>query len=377
MKTLFRKGILDVLRRFKIYRAYSLIPKGEINFSQLEDAKVLKADEYPPIKRKTPFTIGEGIYWKFEQSLNDVPQKTFVIEANGWRVWGNQGAAINSKEYLFKDVSREFEKPGHSIFLQLKLAPLVHLAGTSALINASGADMYYHWMVDILPRLKLLLDCNFNNENIDHYIVDYRGISFQTETLAILGINDDKISRADNHFNYHVLAERLIVPSLASKLDVVSADACGFLRDTFLKEEKISSFGKKIYLKRTGKRKLINQAEIEEYLESLGFQAVQCENYSVEEQVAIFQHADIVIGPHGAAFTNVVFCKPGTKVIEFFSPRWINQCYWTICNEVALEYYYLIGEGPPPADHSDAKGTTADIQLNPDKIKQLFKQFHI
>jgi capsular polysaccharide biosynthesis protein len=372
----FRKGILDVLRRLKIYRAFFGIPKGEIGFAQLSAIKILKSDEYQHIKRQAPQTVGEGIYWKFEKALNDTSQQTFVIEARNWRVWGNQGAVITNKGELFKDVSREFEKPYHSIFKQIKLVKPQVLKGTTAIINASGADMYYHWMCDILPRIKLLIDCGLTEE-IDQYILDYRDISFQTEALNALKIDRTKISRANDHFNYHVKAERLIIPSLSSKLDVVSAGACRFLRDTFLNEQAPVKTGRKIYVKRTGKRRIINNGEIERYLDSQGFESVQCENYTIAEQAAIFYNADVIVGPHGAAFTNAVFCKPDTKIVEFFSPHWINPCYWTICNEVLLKYFYLIGQGPEPDQFSDANGTNADIQLDLSKLKQLFEQYAI
>jgi capsular polysaccharide biosynthesis protein len=32
--------------------------------------------------------------------------------------------------------------------------------------------------------------------------------------------------------------------------------------------------------------------------------------------IQLFNWADVVIGPHGAGFSNLVFCKPKTVVIE-------------------------------------------------------------
>ncbi|HEY4197929.1 MAG TPA: glycosyltransferase family 61 protein [Mucilaginibacter sp.] len=367
---------MAILRPLKLYRSYSYIPKSNICFSELTGIRVLSHNEFQPVHRTAPQTVGNNLYWKFKRLLNDTPQETFVVEAKGWRVWGNQGAVITDNGYLLKDVSREFEKPYHSIFKQFKLVPPVVVKGTSAVITASGADMYYHWMFDILPRIKLLMDCG-EFESVDHFILDYRDISFQKEALDLLKIDLSKISRANDHFNYHTVAERLLVPSLPSKLDVVSANACRFLINTFLDKKAASKSGNKIYLKRTGKRKIINSIEIESYLESLGFESVQCEDYSVAGQASLFHHADIIVGPHGAAFTNIVFCKPGTRVIEFFSPRWINPCYWTISNEVSLNYYYLVGEGAPPDEFSDATGTNEDIELDMAKLKKLFDQFPI
>ena len=34
------------------------------------------------------------------------------------------------------------------------------------------------------------------------------------------------------------------------------------------------------------------------------------------DQVSLFNNIDQVVGLHGAGFANIVFCKPGTKVLE-------------------------------------------------------------
>jgi capsular polysaccharide biosynthesis protein len=65
---------------------------------------------------------------------------------------------------------------------------------------------------------------------------------------------------------------------------------------------------------------------------------------SVAEQAACLAAAKVVVAPHGAGLTNLVFCTPGTKVIEIFSPAYVPYCYWMISNLCGLEHYYLIGD---------------------------------
>ena len=36
-------------------------------------------------------------------------------------------------------------------------------------------------------------------------------------------------------------------------------------------------------------------------------------------QVDVFERADLVVGPHGAALANCIFSRPGTPLIEFHS----------------------------------------------------------
>ena len=37
------------------------------------------------------------------------------------------------------------------------------------------------------------------------------------------------------------------------------------------------------------------------------------------KQVNMFHNADCIVGMHGGGFGNIVFCKPGTKIIELKS----------------------------------------------------------
>ena len=66
---------------------------------------------------------------------------------------------------------------------------------------------------------------------------------------------------------------------------------------------------------------------------------------SVEEQVKFFSSADMVVGAHGAALTNLVFCRPGTRVVELFSPHYVNPCYRDLCVAAGLRHAAVIGDG--------------------------------
>ncbi|WP_374951528.1 DUF563 domain-containing protein [Mucilaginibacter sp.] len=378
LSTNFRDLILAILRKSATYRKFFFVPRAAISLPKATGIKAIYTFNESGISRVPPLTNDPAPYWKFKMLLHAPALNTFVLDADKYRVWGNQGAVITASGYLLREVSREFEKKYHSIFKQLRLIRPVRLKGTSAIISASGADMYYHWMFDIIPRIRLLRQAGFEDRDIDHYIVDYRDLPFQRESLALLGIAPEKISRSTDHFAYHITADRLIVPSLPSALDEVSAEACRFLKEIFFTQEPaISPFGDRIYLKRSGKRVIINEAEIETFLHEQGFETVHCDHYTIAEQATIFHHARVIAGSHGAAFSNVVFCQPEAQVIEFFSPRWINPCYWTICNHTGATYYYLVGEGSVPNSKSDAQGTAADITLDVQKLHAFFNQFNI
>jgi capsular polysaccharide biosynthesis protein len=66
-------------------------------------------------------------------------------------------------------------------------------------------------------------------------------------------------------------------------------------------------------------RRVINESEVEAKLLALGFSSVVPGEMSVPDQIRRFSRARVVVGAHGAAFGNLVFCAPGTHVIEMNS----------------------------------------------------------
>ena len=66
-------------------------------------------------------------------------------------------------------------------------------------------------------------------------------------------------------------------------------------------------------------RNILNRAAMIEALQALGFTAIQPEKLSFDEQALTFAQAEIIVCEFGAAMTNVLFCAPGTKVIEIIA----------------------------------------------------------
>lgn len=64
--------------------------------------------------------------------------------------------------------------------------------------------------------------------------------------------------------------------------------------------------------------------------------------------VNAFNTADIVIGPHGAGFANLVFCRPGTKVVEIGYNSGANALppmFYQMSRALKLDYRLLIANG--------------------------------
>jgi capsular polysaccharide biosynthesis protein len=369
-KESFKSALLKVLKKIKVYHKYSLVPSGEIDFHSIQnDGELIFSHEIKEEKNILPITLDAKVHPKFD--FSETPYTNFLLKAKNWKVWGNQGAVITSNNYLFRDVSREYDDIEHSVFKQFKLKPSIFYNEIIAVLAASGAEVYYHWMIDILPRINLLKKTNQLNE-IDKFIINYKKLDFQSETLARAGIDNKKILSSTNHWDFHISAKTLLIPSLPSPINRPSLESALYLRSLFSKEIENDAQEKRIYVQRAKGRTIINEEQLLSFLLPLGFEVVKLEDFSVAEQASLFSKAEIIIGPHGSGFTNIVFCKPNTVIIDLFSPNWVNPCFWILSNHLGLKYAYLIGTNSSIKQGEINKG--ADMHIKLEEFEAIIKK---
>ncbi len=75
--------------------------------------------------------------------------------------------------------------------------------------------------------------------------------------------------------------------------------------------------GLRVVLRRApgGRARCVNEDAMIEAFEARGFVTARPETLGFREQAALFYDADVVAGVSGAAFANIAFCRPGTRVV--------------------------------------------------------------
>ena len=310
-----------------------------------------------------------------------VPQK------NSWMIC-NAITIITPDNYLLADVSRKYpgSLPGclrhdankNQIFNLEELPPLERIDGTVAVLSGLSGNVYFHWMVDILPRVDILRQSKVDFDKIDGFLVNSIAQPFQRETLSLLGISPSKIIESDRH--PHIQAKQLIVPSFSGSIGWLQPQALKFLRQEFLKQipSPISPYPERIYISRAKSqyRRLLNEQEVIDYLAKFGFQTFVTETLSVVEQIALFYHAKIILAPHGSGLTNIIYCQKGAKVIELVSPHYLRPYYSIISQLLGLEHYYIIGEVfacYPIRELMYQNPLTEDIQVSLSQLEKMMK----
>ncbi|MBE9097330.1 tetratricopeptide repeat protein [Tychonema sp. LEGE 07203] len=345
-----------------------------------------------------PVHLGWGVYGLSNSKPIPVDAlKTFVAQIPHGRVWivpqqnywliSKAIAVITPDNYLLADVSRDYPDllPGcdkhdvrkHSVFDLESFPGLKQIEGVVAVLSGLSGNVYFHWMVDVLPRIELLRQSGRDLAEIDWFLVNSCQHQFQRESLEILGIPEAKVLESDRL--PHIQATELIVPSFAGYLGWPPGWAMDFLRREFL--TKIipgSSYPKRIYISRhkARYRRVLNEENVVEILEEYGFVSIFPESMSLVEQIAHFEAADVIVAAHGSGLTNTMFCRQGTKVIELVSPHYISHYYWGISQHLKLNHYYLAGEAfecYPIRQLMYQNSLTEDILVNLSSLKRMLE----
>ena len=316
-----------------------------------------------------------------------------MVQQNSWQVCGAI-AILTPEDQLLAEVSRDYpgQLPGcqqhhpasHRIFSEALPDP-EQIAGTVAALAGLSGHNYFHWMVDVLPRLELLRRSGVSWQEIDWIWINSVQQPFQRETLEILGVPASKILSSDRH---PYIQARLVVPSFAGHLGWLEPWALRFLRDKFLPfgDRQTNSQPDRpldrIYISRASAthRRVLNEAEVMAQLQPLGFVSVALETLSFAEQVALFAQAKVIVAPHGGGLTNLLFCQPETVVVELASPHYLRHYFWAISQPLKLRHFLLTGEAiacEPIRRLMYPSPLTEDIWIKQNALKSMLHQLNL
>lgn len=216
------------------------------------------------------------------------------------------------------------------------------LPGTSALLAAASGANYYHWLLESLPRLWLLEQAGVDLNSINRFLLNEEQSPFHSQTLERLGVAPGKLMSCRKDQVLRCI--HLVVSSLPADPMVYPGWALAFLRERFLPAAAPMNV-ERIFISRRHalRRRLLNETEIEAGLRAAGFKTVVLEQQSFAEQIGLFASARIIVAPHGAGLSNLVFSEPGTRVVELVAPTFINHCYQRLAGAMRLPYAEVVG----------------------------------
>lgn len=332
------------------------------------------------VKRVMPRGLPQD-HWRFRSLLTWDTTPGFVAAMDGARVAGMPPAVISPEGALIGDLSATYgyRRPPseHPVFLNSRLATLKSVSGTVAVLASRSANNYYHFVLECLPRLHLLAKAGYNE--VDYYWVP-QSSPFQAEYLSMLGIPGEKV--LDPAMHPHVTASPLIVPSLPDENGQPPEWSVRFLRRRLLPMVEAAPRGRlsrRFYIRRhrgTLARSVSNEKGLLAYLASHDVEPLSLEAMPVVEQIQLFAQAELIVAPHGAGLTNLVFANPTAVVVELFAPSYVNTTYWAIANLIGCSrYFYVLGEGRQPRPGRDLENVRADISVDVSKLRVVLEEY--
>lgn len=212
--------------------------------------------------------------------------------------------------------------------------------------GASGYNNYAHFLFDIIPKIKLF-SLAINLKKIDYFYFSKLN-KYQKDIFGIIGIDKRKIIDSNKYRHlqcktiYGVTHPSYFKGTFSYAQSYMPAWIIDHLKKKFLKYKKSTNNFKKVFIDRSDSKlkhcKLINNNEIKRFLKSKGFKIITLSNLNFKKQISIFNNAEIIVGPHGAGFANLVFCKKNTKVIELRPKNHPNRVYERVSGINKLNY---------------------------------------
>ena len=194
-----------------------------------------------------------------------------------------------------------------------------------SLVQGGSSNNYFHFLFDIITRLRILQEF-YNFNKIDYFYIN-RKISWQIKFLKyFFKIPYKKLLFAESF--RHIKASKILIVKhpwynkgyFQQQIKNIPDWIIFYLRNNFLRFKKKFKSSEKIFIDRSDSVfshcKIINNKQIANLLKERGFSVYKVSNLSFFKQIYLFNNAKIIIGPHGAAFTNLIFCKKNTKIIE-------------------------------------------------------------
>ncbi len=203
-------------------------------------------------------------------------------------------------------------------------------------LGAPWSSNYWHWMMERAPKAALAESAGFDG----FYLVP--SAPFAAESLRRMGVASERI--LDLGGALWAVKRLLVAPKLEGKAIGAHPALLDRLRAS-LRPQAAGPATRRIYLSRNqgpASRRLVNETAFKAVIDRFGFEEVFPERLSLDQQIALFSEAEAVIGPHGAAFTNILFMPENALVLEMFAPGYIQPVMLPVIRRWRHRYHQVL-----------------------------------
>ena len=252
----------------------------------------------------------------------------------------------------------------------IKMAPSVRKLDRAIHLLDSGGHNYFHFMIELLPKLLLLKEKDSSYKNWPLIVsAAYRKNDNFRELLRLAGFQRLFFMEENECLEVEELVYVNKLWNMPFNLKKGVFDLGDLLYHPYLFElydRFIEDIEKDLSQKKDGPERIFltrcntvnrryNDLEIEALARQYDFEIVDTGRMSFAEQFQLFRNAAMIAGPTGASWTNLVFAARNAKALCWMSERWGDfPAFSTLAalRGVDLEYIIIPGKGEKDPHHN-------------------------
>jgi hypothetical protein len=221
---------------------------------------------------------------------------------------------------------------------------------------------FHHFLSELFPkicRLREVLGSDLGGAHICYPMIHRK---YEKDLLEMLDLPEGRV--IDCRQARGVIADKItIVPMAGWFRGNPNAE---LLRSQLLPASDTKG-PERLYLARGGRRRCLNDAPIIERCKELGFVVVDESPRTISEQIELYRDAKILFGPHGSAFTNMVWAESGAHIIEMVPTTFDVSYHQGLTKSLGHRYTKISCANGPTA----SSGVTIDFEADVEGVIAL------
>ena len=246
-----------------------------------------------------------------------------------------------------------------------------------SLVQGVSGENYFHFLFDIITKLKMCEQV-ITLDKIDFFYVS-GNIEWQDKIFSLFDIKKNQLINSKIH--RHISAPKLIALDhpwyhsgyVQNEVANLPEWIIFWLRERFIPLSKKFDCNNKIFIDRSDSKfehcQFQNNDEIIKFLSTKGFTSYKISELDFLEQIYLFSNAKTIIGPHGAAFSNIVFCNPAANIVEILPETHNSKKCERLSSVLRLNYTKIF----TPKVNTNKK-QFGDINFDINKMRQIIEK---
>lgn len=300
----------------------------------------------------------QSYVWRYEPRLKKTVQLSY-------------GSVLTDTQVLCLDfdtyhVAKNFLTPGKRTLLARKtlIAPWSHY------LDGIAFGGYYDFVILVAAKLCRMKEA-LPKQTFAEAVVAYPlfKTAYERDYLTLIGIKPEHVFDSSL---FDIRFEECILANSGHWFYPDPADIMALKKHVEGNVNIRRTAQNRIYISRSGRRKVANERALITLLKKYNFIVIDDTPRSVAEQVAVYKNASFILGPHGASFTNIIWCEPGTHLFELFSPNLVVDHFLYLSQLMDMSYsayHHVITMGDSRHHlEEDIFVSIADLERSLDKL---------